>query len=215
MTSTYLTEIARLPFTAQLLAKFIKRKGALPSNALEVYTDLRTNLDNSSLLNLEETAWELFKVNQTELLPDPKLPKEFCDAAVEAGVLTRRARDGKEFFRFVHERIHRLFVAYYLDRQDELPLVDWYGKAGSGLGRGYWTDVLEFWGQIKGQHAAEGGEVEREAYRGFIRKVAEFSQSIFAQRLYVQYDRLSRVFPALYEPEFVRWAALTLAKAEE
>jgi len=213
LASPHLAEIARLPFTAQLLARFIGRNQQLPHNELEIYDDLRTGLEAGPVLNLEATAWELFKGNETELSPGPRLPKEFCEAAVETGVLTRRVRDGKDSYRFVHERIHRLFVASYLDRQDAKPLADWHQEVIPGLGRGYWTDVLDFWGQIKGHLASHGGGGEMQAYLDFLRKVADFSQPIFAQRLYIQYDRLCRSCPGLVDQDFIAWAALFLAKA--
>jgi hypothetical protein len=213
LASPYLAEISRLPFTAQLLARFISRNQQLPHNELEIYDDLRTGLDAGPVLNLESAAWELFKGNETEFPPAPKLPKEFCDAAVETGVLTRRARDGKDSYRFVHERIHRLFVAIYLERQEEQRLAEWHKVVISGLGRGYWTDVLDFWGQIKGRLASHGGVGEKQAYLDFLRKVAGFSQPIFAQRLYIQYDRLCRSCPGLVDQKFIAWAALFLAKS--
>lgn len=214
LASPYLADIARLPFTARLLAEFIDRNQDLPRSELEIYQDLRTGLDEGLLLNLEEAAWETFKTNETELSAGPKLPEEFCDAAVKSGVLTRRVRDGKISYRFRHERIHRLFVASYLERQDERPLEDWYKEVSPGLGRAYWTDVLDFRGQIKGRLAARDGDLERKAYRSYLRKVAGFSRAIFKDRLYLQYDRLSTAFPELNDQSFVRWAALVLAGAE-
>lgn len=212
--SPYLTEIARLPFTARLLAGYIRRNESLPRTELDIYEDLRTGLDPGLLLNLEEAAWAAFKAHEVELSAGPKLPAEFCDAAVTQGILTRRAREGKQSYRFVHERIHRLLVANYLERQDECPLEDWYKEVTPGLGRGYWIDVLDFRGQIKGRLALLGGAAECRAYRLFLRQAAVFSRPIFTQRLYLQYDRLCRTFPELDDPDFVHWAARVLAGAD-
>jgi photosystem II stability/assembly factor-like uncharacterized protein len=208
-------EIARLPYTAQLLAGFIDRNNRLPHNELEVYQELSIGLPGGELANLRATAWNLFRLNQTEISSGPELSEDFCESAVRAGILTRRAHDAKNFYRFVHERLHRLFVAEYLQRQDEQPLIDWHKEVRIGLGRDYWIDVFDFWGQIKGNIASHGGAMEKEAYWDFLRKAANFSYYIFKHRLYMQFDRLCKSCPGLNEPDFVGWAALFLAEGGE
>ena len=76
--------------TAQLLAGFVRRHESLPADRLEIYSSLTLELDRSRLLNLEATAWSLFKANLFEFTADHSLPKEFCDQAVSYLSPTRR-----------------------------------------------------------------------------------------------------------------------------
>ena len=102
------------------------------------------------MLNLEHQAWELFKTNSQQFKMDDRLPSEFCEKAVREGVLTRRPGGGEEFlYRFVHERVHRFFVAGYLGPQDDFSLSEWHEKLEPGFERVYWADVIEFLGAIR------------------------------------------------------------------
>ena len=208
-----LSGMVQLPYTAQLVAGFLKRHGHLPATELDLYRDLLAGLGHSPLLNLEEAAWQRFKDNEAELKPTGGIPSEFCESAVEAGVLSRRMRGEETSYRFAHERIHRFLVASWLDRQERKALIEWYKNLQPGLGRGYLGDVLDFWGQMWARRALQSQGAEAPKYVDFMKEVADFKLAIFAQRLYPYYDRLrnSELLPA--DPSFTAWAARELARA--
>lgn len=213
--SPHLAGEARLPMTAKLLAAFVESKGKLPGYGLQVYQELREALQGSELFNLDAQAWELFKANRDEFEPGDGLPPEFCDRAVDHGVLTRRSRDGQPRYRFVHERIQRYFVAAYLHRQGGQTVYRAYEEAEKvrrDLGKERWRVAFEFWGEMiaRGVPGGRGGDT---AYREFLREVAEFDAAIFAQALYPQYDRLCTSGLLTPDEEFVRWAARFMAEA--
>jgi hypothetical protein len=202
--ASHLETIVRLPATALLLARFIKRKNELPQYGLEVYEDLRDVLNReygSRVLTLEETAWKLFRANETEFHADG-LPEEFCNDAVEAAILARR----RDRYVFVHERIQRFFVACYLHRQERKPLEFWYRQGEPGIARAYWADVLEFLAEMDGRLVCEGKH-PRESYQEFLKEGARFDGAIFAERLYPQYRRLCASGSIKRDEEFVNWAA--------
>lgn len=205
-----LAEMARLPFTAHLLARYIDRHKELPGSELEAYADLWDGLTPSNLLNLEESAWHLFKANETELKPGVKLPPEFCDAAVDSGLLTIRTREGQRWYRFSHEKVHRLFVAFWIVRQEQKSLKEWHSEIQPGFERTYWTDVIDFWAQILARNAINDKK-ELTKYLVFMKGTAEFSSTIFAQRLYPLYDRLCVTDVLSSDTNFLHWAARFLA----
>jgi hypothetical protein len=93
----------------------------------------------------------MFQRNAQHFATDDTLSKVFCDEAVSRSVLTRHVEGNQSHYRFVHERVHRFFVARHLVRQDSQDILTWHARLAAGFGRSYWADVLEFIGAI---HAA-------------------------------------------------------------
>ena len=207
LAAKHFADLAQLPYTAQLLAIFINTNQKLPELRLDIYRDLRKNLDaDSQILNLEELAWTLFTQNAKSFTVETKIPEDLCSMAVRDGILTRVS----EAYRFRHERIHRYFVACYLDRQDEQSLEKWHENIASGLGRDYWADVLELWGELYAERASTN-HVAIPLYYDFLREVAAFRAQIFAERLYPQLERLYTTGTLEEDTAFLRWAASKLA----
>ena len=221
--SAHLKEVVRLPETAKLLTRFIVQNKRLPDYSLAIYDDLRNLLtERPEMLNLEKIAWDLFKANDFNFTSSNRLPSDFCEEAIDVGVLTRRTGDtvievgnAPNFhsveFRFAHERIHRFLVAYYLDRQDPKPLEDWHADIRADLGREYWADALEFWGEIQGHRSSKQAD-SLNAYKEWLKEAAKFQRSIFASRLWPQYSRLYDSCEISGDGEFEKWAADFLAK---
>jgi len=203
----YLSDLAELPHTAQLLADYIKENNRLPHLRLDIYRTLRKNLENDSqILNLEAKAWNLFKENRKVFTPDNSVPAPFCELAMENGILTK-AGDG---YQFRHELIHRFFVVCYLQRQNRKPLEEWYEEVHGGLGRGYWSDTLELWSELYAERASVDHQA-KESYYQFLKAAANFSSQIFAERLYPQVQRLYRTGALGKDAQFIEWAADLMA----
>ncbi|MDJ0764441.1 MAG: hypothetical protein QNJ97_15805 [Myxococcota bacterium] len=209
----HLTDLSQLPQSSKLLAKYIERNGELPPSPLDIYEDLCTPIaSNPKLLNLEEEAWKRFCDNQDQFNPSDALPdEEICLPAVDSGLLTPRQKGDNLSYKFSHERVHRYLVARYLSRQDQKSLMDWNIDVKPGLGRRYWADTLQFWGAI----IAERVRLNRSkpsSYIEFLREVAEFEYTMFADRLYPQYERLRDSKRIECDTMLERWAANLLAK---
>jgi hypothetical protein len=101
-------------------------------------------------------------------------------------VLTARPNDR---YRFGHEVVHRYITARYLDRQEPQPLLTLHQQLTLGQDRKYWTDVLDFWGEMSGRRAVEHAEA-LPRYEALLLEVAAFDAWIFASRLYRHYDEL-------------------------
>jgi hypothetical protein len=192
LSASYLAPVAGLPITAFLLGKHISRFGKLPASDFAIYKSLCDGLDPNQILNLENQAWELFRSNSQQFKTDDRLTEEFCEEAARNGVLTRRHGGKEEFlYRFVHERVHRFFVARSLDRQDDFWLAKWHEKLEPGFGKVYWADVIEFLGSTRALSPLRIEERTR-AYTAFLREAAEFEPRVFADRMYRQYRHLPR-----------------------
>ena len=209
--ASYLSPIAGLPITALLLSKYISRNASLPATDFAIYTSLCQDLDQNETLNLERQAWDLFKSNGQQFKADGRLTEEFCEDAVRKGVLTRRSVGKEAFYRFVHERVHRYFVARYLVRQDELTLSKWHEKLDPGFGKAYWADVIEF---LAATYAflEKGIDARTRTYTSFLREAAEFAPRVFSERLYHQYQRYRDAGDVSRDPAFEDWAASFLAE---
>lgn len=206
----HLADLVQLPYTAKLIASYVTKYDRLPSLRLDVYRDLVASLDGDYLMNLEKEAWRLFKKNQRVLEASGSVPVEFCDASVRSGVLTK---SGKNYL-FRHDKTHRFFVARYLDRQERQTLEYWNRQVDEGLGKRYWIDVLELWGELFAERARAGkGACDR--YHGFQRDVANFDISVFASRLYPQIQRLYNAGLLQKNLEFIEWAANRLTGLAE
>ncbi len=86
-----------------------------------------------------------------------------------------------------------------------------YEQVELGLGKKYWTDVLEFLGGIFAQ-SETSVEARSNEYQKFLRKVEAFEPAIFAGRLYSQYERYREANKVIGDPEFERWAASMMSK---
>ena len=204
---TLSSEVARLPVTAKLLAQCIRSEGTLPRARLDIYRGLLAGLDGGPLLNLEAAAWTLFKTNEFEVEASPGLPRDFCEQCVERGVLTARP-DGR--YRFGHEVVHRYTTARYLDRQEPQPLLTLHKELTVGQDRKYWTDVLDFWGEMSGRRAAEHSEALPK-YEALLLEVAAFDTWIFASRLYRHYDDLVTSGMLAGDPKLIALSARQMA----
>jgi len=209
LAADYLSDLTELPHTAQLLANYIKENNRLPHLRLDIYRTLRKNLENDTqILNLEETAWSLFKENRKIFTPDNSVPAPLCELAMKDGILTK-AEDG---YQFRHELIHRFFVVCYLERQNRRPLEEWYEDVHVGLGRGYWSDALELWSELYAEPASVNQHA-KETYYQFLKEAANFSSQIFAERLYPQLQRLYRTGALEKDAQIIEWAASLMAPA--
>jgi hypothetical protein len=184
-----LSRVAELPHTARLLADFVQSTGRTPSSVLEVYATLRDRLADSAA-PLERLAWTLFKTNRTLFDCGEPMTPQGCDDAVDHGILTRVAERGQVRFRFSHERMHRFFVASFVDRQPARALADWQRELAPELPPEHWVDVLEFRGEMLASRVADRGVTQ---YEAFLREVARFSPQSFA-RVYRGAERLSSAF---------------------
>jgi hypothetical protein len=209
LAARHLANVARLPITAKLLAEFVTRTDRLPADRLQIYGGLVTELEPGKLLNLEEKAWLLFKSNEFDFAPDGGLPKDFCDAAVAHGALTRRQGDR---YGFAHDLVQRFLVAVYLDSCERRPLADWHHEMKAGLKRGTWIEVLDFWGETWGRRAVADPR-QLTGYEEFLRESGGFSREIFATRLYPHYDSLCASGAVTANAELIAWAARLLAGA--
>jgi hypothetical protein len=206
----HLAEVASLPITAVLLRDYIDRCKALPASDYAIYENLSKQLDRGQSPNLEQTAWELFKTNSRKFELGQLLSAEFCQAAVSRGVLTVRTEGERECYQFVHDKIHRYFVARYLARQNDAPLQEWHRQLGPGLGREYWTDVLEFRAAILAN--SEGDILLRTAnYLKVLQEIAHFEPKMFSTRTYSQYRRYRDAGTVKSDTAFEKWAADLLA----
>jgi len=210
LNTEYLADMAQLPHTAQLLADYIKENEKLPDFRLDIYRNLRKSFDDDTqILNLENTAWERFKANKKSFQPDDKVTEDLYKASVSKGILTRAGAD----YLFRHERIHRFFVASYLYRQDRQTIETWYDEVESGLGRGYWIDTLELWGELYAEAACKN-KTNIQSYYDFLKEAADFSPQIFAERLFPQITRLYDAGLIEKDQQFFEWSAKFLAKVE-
>lgn len=210
----YLGNVIRLPETSKLLARYIEANHKLPPSLLAIYEDLCAPIiGKSKMLNLEQVAWQCFCTNTDQFDPSDAVPAdEICDPAVESGLLTRRQEGKRAAYRFAHERVHRYLVARYLVRQDTKPLEEWDAKVATGLDRRRWADVLEFWGAMIAETPGGASKASQD-YRRFLKSVAIFEHTIFAERLYPQYERLRDAGQIEADVLFERWAASQMAKA--
>jgi len=204
--SPHLSEVAALPITALLLGAYVSRQGSLPPSDFAIYTNLREGLNPNETMNLEQKAWLLFTDNSQQFKADDRLTAEFCEAAVHNSILTRRPSDAGAFYRFVHERVHRFFVACYLARQDGFEFVEWHARLDRSLGKRYWADVIEFLGAT---HALSDESIDSRtlAYTEFVRRAADFAPEILADRLYPQYIRYRENGDLATDQEFQGWVA--------
>lgn len=203
----YLSDLAELPHTAQLLADYIQENNQLPPLRLDIYRTLSSNLRNDTQIwNLEATAWNLFKENRNIFSPDSTVPAPFCESAVESGILTKAGSD----YKFRHELVHRFFVVCYLDRQDKKSLEEWYREVRTGLGRAHWADTLELWGEFYAERASRDERAEGMYYQ-FLDDAAKFSLQIFAERLFPQIQRLYKTRALEKNAQFIERAANSMA----
>ena len=211
--ASHLSAVIGLPITAVLLGKYIEANQDLPASDFAIYSGLSERLENIGLINLESKAWELFKSNGQQFKTDERLTVEFCEDAVTKSVLTRRAGSSinEVFYRFLHERVHRYFVACYVARQDPIPLPEWHAKLDPGFGKVYWADVLEFLGAMHALSNEEIG-VRTTRYTSFLQEAAQFAPKVFAERLYGQYQRYRDAGEVEVVPEFQDAAATFLAE---
>jgi hypothetical protein len=209
--ASYLAPIAGLPITALLLGAYISRHSCLPASDFAIYSSLSDGLNENEVLNLEQVAWALFTENGQQLKSDDRLTEEFCEYAVRKNVLTRRSVGKDVVYRFLHERVHRFFVARYLRRQDERALSKWHEKLVPGLGKMYWADVIEFLAATYALSEQTIG-VRTHEYVSFLQEAAEFAPRAFSDRLYVQYQRYRDAGVVSPDPNFQDWAASFLSE---
>lgn len=181
-----ISDLAELPHTAHLTSRYLQNNGHLPKIRLDIYRSLRSRLDeDGQMLNLELKGWEMYIDNTRVFESDEKTPKVLCDKAVESGILTRR--EGR--YMFQHDRLHHFFVACYLVRQDDQPLVKWFEQVRNGMGRAYWANVIEFLGEIYAERAVYSPN-DLNKYKRFILEVVKFEKSIYRERIYPLLSRL-------------------------
>jgi hypothetical protein len=209
MDATYLASLARLPYTAQLVAKYIEDHAELPKSHLDVYTNLRAPLESDTqVVNLEIKAWELFCSNERLFESSNALPEDFCRKAVEQQILTAAGNA----FRFTHDLTHRFFVSCFLVKQDRRPLAEWHEELVTGLDREYWSDVLELWAEFLAKRAVEDPSQEVVYYQ-FLRSVGEFSARVLKRVYERQVLRMYSADLLKKNLEFVEWAATKFARA--
>jgi hypothetical protein len=209
LASDHLREAAGLPQTAQLVAAFIADLGRLPEAAVEVYEDLRERLPaGTERLNLDAAAWALFRENAILLPEGEGLSDSFLTEAVIAGVLTATVVDGRRRHRFVHERIHRYFVACFLATQPVLPLEQWHARVREGLPTQYWSEVLELLSEARALAVHRGGKPVSHL-TDFLLEVGRFDAAIF-RTVYRQADRFAQTGFVTFDREFVEVAARLL-----
>jgi hypothetical protein len=209
--ASFLSTAAKLPITALLLGNYISHRGELPKSDYAIYSNLSDGLNQSEALNLEQQAWDLFRNNEQQFKADARLTEDFCETAVNRNVLTRRSAGKDVSYRFVHERVHRFFVARYLVRQDETSLSKWHEKLDPGFGRGYWADVIEFLAATYAHSTQEIG-CRTQTYTSFLRVAGSFVPRVFSDRLYNQYQRYRDAGEVLTDSDFQDWAASFLTK---
>jgi hypothetical protein len=196
-------ELAKLPHTAQLIGEYINERQILPALHLDIYRNLRKDFDrDSQAINLEEKAWQMFTKNTKLFQADDKMPAKLCEAAVKHGILTRQM----EQYQFRHERVFRYFAACYLNRHDKKPLEEWHQQLEPRLGRNYWADTLELWGEMYAEAAVENQTKEPDLIK-FLQESGTFECQIFKERLYPLYDRLVDSGKLPQNSAFIRWAA--------
>ncbi len=198
--------LARLPASAELLARYIRANNALPSSLLGIYEFLCLPIaDKSAFLNLQEMAWQLFCRNEDQFHDSNAIPKEeLCEPAKAAGLLSIRQSKEKTLYKFNHDRIHSYLVARYLVRQDRRPLKEWSALTKSSHG---WADVLEFWGLMIVEHQSQSEE-DVSPYIDFLEESELFgSKSTIFKRLYSQYMRLRDSQKIEADISFERWVA--------
>jgi len=207
--SDYLKDLAGLPQTAELLASYVKRHNTIPPLRLDVFRNLRTNLEtkySGELLNLEYMAWELFQKNEKPFEFTNALPEEFCDSAVIEGILTKTGRK----YRFRHEIIHRFFVAMYLWSNDRQPIEKLHQQLGKGIGKESWNNTLEFLGEFYAEKAVEN-ETFAGTYYQFLEETANFSIIIYAESLFPQLARLYTLDWLKKDLKFIFWSVQKMA----
>jgi len=216
---SYLRQVASLPYTAQLLANFIEKNKKLPYFRIDLYEDMFGHLEKLAerdgmkalLPNLYLKAADLFFENGIYIIDDEKLPKQFCNIAVDAGILTRIVASQTTHYRFAHELIHRYCMAVYMHNQPKIPLDEWHQKCQAGQQRIYWTNVFDFLGELQVRQIIRG-EISLEYYQNFLRDTAAFSHQIFSATMYLQADRFQSAKLIQLNHDFVAWSARTLAK---
>lgn len=202
-----LEPLAKLPHTAKLIGEYISQNNQLPTFHLDIYRNLRRGFDEDiQSINLENRAWEMFKTNGKLFIPDEQIPDVLCDIAVHNGILTRQ----KEKYNFRHERIFRFFVACYLHRRDYRPMDKWHSELNSGLGRNYWTDVLELWAEMYAEEVVID-QTKHDRLINFLKEVGKFNPFVFKERLYPLYIRLYESSKLIEDTEFIKWSAKLLS----
>ena len=202
-----LRDLAELPFTAQLIGRHIEEHKELPRRRLDIYDMLTEGLvPQAQVINLRRVAWDLFRSNELEIYPSSALPAELLDSATKRRLLTRRIRDNRSYYLFAHERFHRYFVARYLEKQTQKTIEDWALEVQEELGREYWADVLDLLSECYGQQLIEG-DLAIDKLNEFMLTVAEWSGSIFTDRILPQYKRLHQQ-RAIDEVDFIRFVPL-------
>ncbi len=206
LNSPYLSDLAELPHTAQLLAQYIHQNKKLPDFRLDIYRNLLKKFgDGLLVLNLEHTAWDLFKTNSQQFEPNNKIPREICDSAVAQGILTK----ADEKYRFRHAQIHCFFVANYLYRQELHVLEEWHKQIEGGRERYDWADILELWAEIFAEKAIKDPKTT-EDYFSFLKQVAEFHRPISHERLLPQIRRLNKSGKLQIDEKFYVWVGKSL-----
>jgi hypothetical protein len=212
--SSYLSDLVELPYTALLLSNFVAKRG-LPRLRLDVYRDLLLFFSKSQQINIERLdriAWELFITKDSAFAPvESHLSIVFCEAARESGILLRVG----EKYEFVHEKIHRFFVARYIWFTDnERSVSDWNKDLTIERSKTYWSDVAEF----LGEHFAENILNNKSPfwitrYHLFVKSIEAFSSSVFVNSIFPQVDRFhnNEILPR--DIEFIEWCAQKLAAA--
>jgi photosystem II stability/assembly factor-like uncharacterized protein len=214
LSSAYLRDLVVLPYSAKLIAQFVKKHG-IPRLRLDIYRDLIHTLSPHEQMEyipmLERKAWALFKNMDREFLPqEENLSTQFCESAKWAGILTRRG----DHFRFSHEKIHRYFVSRFIWQNNQaFDIEAWNKELSDSPAKNYWADVVE----LLGEHFAEpmdGGERQGNwtgRYIDFVKMVEKFNNQLFADRLYPQIHRFHIVGLLKKDLEFIEWCAQKLA----
>lgn len=185
----YLSEIIKLPQTAQLLAAYIKKHQKLPSFSLDVYSDL-ANIkgyeENEIVGPASLKSWELFTKQEITFDADNIMPLYLCELCIESGILTKSANK----FRFRHERIHRYYVAEYLFTGDQFDILTAHSKLLKGQNKMYWADVVEFLGEMYilkiTKAEAKYKKNTQQEYYDFALQLSLFSSNIYKTRIYPQ-----------------------------
>lgn len=212
--SIHLGDAVRLPQTARLIAHFVRQFGRLPDATVEVYESLREALPTGDeRLNLEVAAWTLFRDNSVVIPEAERLSDAFLAKAVEAGVLTALVTSGQRRHRFVHERVHRYFVACHLAGQPHRMLDEWHRDLREGLPRTYWREVLDLWSEIYAL-SVHAGRASVSGYEDFLRQVGAFDVEIFRD-VYRQVDRFATTKLVTPSAGFIVDAARVLARSPE
>jgi hypothetical protein len=195
-----------LPFTATLIKEYIEHNhGEIPPSRLAIYERLLERLkQDPQYINFEKKAWEMFCNNSQNLEPDDEednIDKLFLQRAKDGQVLTEFVVKNNSIYRFRHERIFRFVVTTYLYRLYKLPD---FGSLHKQLTKGqdtlYWSDVIEFLGELFMEEAERSGSVTE--YKFFLIKTGVFEPLILKKRLITQWNQLCNKMPVTQDAGF-------------